>query len=202
MDHQIFFRTSKAYRLRYSYLIGANSQFHPAVILNNINMPKPSSSFIPIAPHPGSPQPIRPHRPQGVVPSGSTTRTRGPTGRFASLAPTNDRLCALCGRTETSQWRTGSEGQRLCNACGIRCQRKPNTSSSYRKRKSVKKTPAKLSADEAIRRSATNNSMAKIASCGAGPPLTLLNLSRPSSTSDPARKRQDANRLEHILNPQ
>lgn len=165
-------------------------------------MPKPSSSFIPIAPHPGSPQPTRPHRPQGVVPSGYTTRTRGPTGRFASLAASVDRLCALCGRTETSQWRTGSEGQRLCNACGIRCQRKPSSSNSFRKRKSVKKAQTKLATDDSHRRAATSSSVAKIASCGTGSPLTLMPYSRPSSSSDPSRKRQDAYRLEHILNPQ
>lgn len=36
-----------------------------------------------------------------------------------------ERICALCNKTDTSQWRSGSNGEQLCNACGIRLNRKP-----------------------------------------------------------------------------
>lgn len=50
-------------------------------------------------------------------------RPRGDRGRFISLAD-KDRKCADCGQTKTSQWRSGNQGESLCNACGIRATRK------------------------------------------------------------------------------
>lgn len=141
-------------------------------------MPKQhSSQFIPIAPHPGSPVPAHPQLPHSIVARGQTTRTRGPTGRFASLAGPVNRLCSLCGRTETSQWRTGGDGQCLCNACGIRLNRKPVS----RKRAPSKKPPAPPT--EGRRR------------------VPKIDVARNNFLATP-RKRQDAYRLETILNPQ
>jgi hypothetical protein len=52
---------------------------------------------------------------------------RCPRGRFVSSAhgPLSGppRACAVCGTTETSQWRVGHQGASLCNADGIRFSR-------------------------------------------------------------------------------
>lgn len=58
------------------------------------------------------------------------TRPRGNRGRFVSRAalsagysPENPRTCAVCGTTQTSQWRSAPDGRSLCNADGIRAAR-------------------------------------------------------------------------------
>lgn len=62
-----------------------------------------------------------------------TTRVRGTRGRFKSRVAALGRKCAACGRTQTSQWRTGPHGQSLCNACGIRVRRPQSASARARK---------------------------------------------------------------------
>lgn len=48
----------------------------------------------------------------------STRRTRGKNGRFESSSDPRNRSCVGCGTSETTQWRTGSDGTILCNPCG------------------------------------------------------------------------------------
>lgn len=53
-----------------------------------------------------------------------TSRTRAKNGQFSSRTSNVEKLCSRCGGSETSQWRTGTDGCLLCNACGIKLWRK------------------------------------------------------------------------------
>ncbi len=71
-------------------------------------------------------------------------RPRGHRGRFISLAEPN-RKCADCGQTATSQWRSGSNGESLCNACGIRATRKSGHGSRSHRGVKTERTKSSLS---------------------------------------------------------
>lgn len=56
------------------------------------------------------------------ITSTSTTHTSSPYEQVLSL-PRQPRLCAHCGTSQSSQWRNGAEGEKLCNACGLYAER-------------------------------------------------------------------------------
>lgn len=55
-------------------------------------------------------------------------RPRGSRGRFVSRVAVENRKCEECLSTQTTQWRSGLNGQSLCNACGIRINRRTTIS--------------------------------------------------------------------------
>lgn len=169
-------------------------------------MARPQPTFAPIAPAPGA-APPRVRRTIPQVPSGSaqTTRIRGSTGRFESRAQPS-RRCALCDRTETSQWRTSVDGNTLCNACGIRLNRRPTPpagkSTAARKRAAVKKAVAALEASAAARRAdeeaQKNDTIMAHNAQFRLPPISVVFADTRRSKKPETNKKFS---LQHILNP-
>lgn len=187
-------------------------------------MVPPPQTFTPIAPQPGVavPRVRRAPSPSNVSFSGAarTTRARGTKGRFESSA-SSERRCALCERTETSQWRTAADGRPLCNACGIRLNRRtvlpPGKSAATRRRAAVQKAAAAASA---ARRRAAAESEKKSSRRVTAPITTPAEFSyrppidgaayqdpvyatmQPRNASTQAESSTKKHSLQHILNPQ
>lgn len=82
------------------------------------------------------PPPLPPPHPAVTVGSGAAARDAwappppprdnadAGVATLAAAATTATRTCAGCGVTATSQWRSGAGGNSLCNACGLRWQRR------------------------------------------------------------------------------
>lgn len=73
-----------------------------------------------------------------------TSRIRAKNGQFSSKTNHMIRCCSKCNSTETSQWRTGTDGSLLCNKCGIRLWRRNRNAKAARneKRDQISSTPS------------------------------------------------------------
>eukprot|EP00047_Mylnosiga_fluctuans_P001661 m.221330 g.221330 ORF g.221330 m.221330 type:complete len:257 (+) comp10562_c0_seq1:259-1029(+) len=66
--------------------------------------------------------PMSPGRPRSKALSSAKLSTSLPATGLSMQAMDNKK-CACCGCNNTPMWRDGRDGQRLCNACGIRWQK-------------------------------------------------------------------------------
>lgn len=82
---------------------------------------------------------LTPGPPQWQTSLARTTRVRGAGGRFTSLVSALGRRCTRCGAAHTVQWRTGRNGQSLCNKCGMKVRREVIASSSGSRRRLVQR---------------------------------------------------------------
>lgn len=65
--------------------------------------------------------PARPRPPKAMAPALKLSSSLPGSGLV--LPSSDGKRCACCGCSNTPMWRDGRDGQRLCNACGIRWQK-------------------------------------------------------------------------------